>query len=261
MQHCRVWSRRFALAICFASWSLAPARAAGPQPLDFSRDIRPILSNNCFKCHGPDEKKRQAGLRLDKPEGATAELDSGAKAIVPGNVAASALVARINSADADEQMPPPASGKTLKPEEIEKLTRWIEAGAEYPRPLVVPAARAHVAPPLVKHEALVRNPIDRFVLARLEAEGLEPAPPADKVTLVRRVTFDLTGLPPTPAEVDAFLADTSTDAYEAARRSAACARRATASTWPATGSTRPATATRTACTSTTSGRSGNIANG
>ncbi len=214
MKHRRVWSQRFALIACWAACSFATALAAGPQPPDYSRDIRPILSNNCYKCHGPDETQRQAGLRLDKPDGATAQLDSGAKAIVGKDIAASALVARITSANPDERMPPPASGKTLKPEEIDNLTRWIEAGAEFRGHWsFLPPAR--VAPPQVRHEALVHNPLDRFLLARLEAEGLEPAPPADKVTLARRVTFDLTGLPPTPGEVDAFLADTSNGAYEA----------------------------------------------
>ena len=218
MKQCRFsFGRRSAeclsLAVTLAVFSSAPL-AAAEKKIDFSREIRPILSNNCFKCHGPDEKERQGGLRLDKQEGAVAELPSGAKAIVAGQSAASSLVERITTADADAKMPPPATGKTLKPAEIEKLKRWIDEGAEYRGHWsFLPPVRGEL--PSTKHEPLVRTPIDRFLLARLEAEGLEPSPPADPVTLVRRVTFDLTGLPPTPAEVDAFVADPSPAAYEA----------------------------------------------
>ncbi|HEV3004083.1 MAG TPA: PSD1 and planctomycete cytochrome C domain-containing protein [Pirellulales bacterium] len=212
MLHSRVWPVRAAL--CLGLLTSSSALADAPRPPDYSRDIRPVLSNNCYKCHGPDETQRQAGLRLDQPEGATGQLESGATAVVPGNLAASALVVRITSANPDERMPPPASGKSLKPGEIELLTHWVEAGAEFRGHWsFLPPAR--VAPPQVRHEALVHNPIDRFLFARLEAEGLEPAAPADKVTLARRVTLDLTGLPPTPAEIEAFVGDTSSGAYEA----------------------------------------------
>jgi hypothetical protein len=187
-----------------------PVRA---ERINFDRDIRPILSNNCFKCHGPDHKQRKAGLRLDCREGMLGELKSGDRAVVPGKTKESALVARITAADPEERMPPPSSGKKLNPEQIQLLVRWIEEGADYREHWsFLPLRRPQL--PDVKSAAFVRNPIDRFVLARLEHEGLRPAPPADKVTLIRRVTYDLTGLPPTPAEVDAFLADQTPEAYE-----------------------------------------------
>ncbi len=191
----------------------AVTAAAAEKPIDFDRDVRPILSDKCYKCHGPDEKERQAGLRLDVPEAALAPLESGARAIVPGKRTESALVARITHADPAERMPPADSGKVLAPAEIATLARWIDEGATWKKhwSLVAPL---RPEPPAVRHEAKVRNAIDRFVLARLEAEGLEPAPEADKVTLVRRLTLDLTGLPPSPAEVDAFLADAAPDAYD-----------------------------------------------
>jgi hypothetical protein len=199
-----------ALVAAAALSNSATAADDGPR---FDRDIRPILSNNCFKCHGPDESQRQAGLRLDTADGAIAELPSGEKAIVSGKPDQSQLIERITTGDADLKMPPPDSGKRLKPEEIELLRRWVEAGAEYRQHWAF-VAPVRPALPSVAHEELVHNPIDRFVLARLDAQGLGPSPPADRVTLIRRVTYDLTGLPPTPAEVDAFVADNSPDAYE-----------------------------------------------
>jgi hypothetical protein len=179
----------------------------------FNRDIRPILSNNCYKCHGPDAKERQAGLRLDTQEGATAALTSGERAVVPGKLAESALVARITASDPADRMPPAGSGKTLTPQQIELLKKWVEQGAEYQGHWSF-IAPARIEPPKVTRADAVRNAIDRFVLARLEKERLQPSPPADKVTLIRRATLDLTGMPPTPAEVDALLADKSPDAYE-----------------------------------------------
>jgi mono/diheme cytochrome c family protein len=201
------------LAVLGTQYSvLGPAAAAEP-PVDFNRQVLPILSDNCFACHGPDAKTRKARLRLDTREGAFAELRSGDRAVVPGKPDESALVERITAADDHLVMPPPESGKALKKEEVELLRRWIAEGAEWkPHWAFVPPARPDL--PAVKGASWVRNPIDRFVLARLEREGLTPAPEADRVTLIRRVTLDLTGLPPTPAEVDAFLADTSPDAYE-----------------------------------------------
>lgn len=207
----RLRSTELLLFAVFSGLCLPLASAA--EPIDFSRDIRPILSNNCFKCHGFDENERQAELRLDLAEGALAELPSGERAIVPGDAAASALVERIESTDPDLRMPPASTNKTLTPQEIELLKRWIDEGGEY-RGHWSFIAPQPVEPPAVAHESHVRNPIDRFILARLEKEGLEPSPPADKITLLRRVTLDLTGLPPTLAEVDAFLADESDDAYE-----------------------------------------------
>jgi hypothetical protein len=187
------------------------------QRISFNRDIRPILSDNCFACHGPDSGNRQAGLRLDVAEQAMAELDSGARAIVPENVDASELVTRIISTDADLVMPPPeAKIGRLTDEQVDLLKRWIAQGAAYePHWAFVPVAKPDI-PQLAgaSHEAEPEHPIDTIVRAKLEKRGIAPQPEADRVTLVRRATFDITGLPPTPAEVAAFVADPSPDAYE-----------------------------------------------
>jgi hypothetical protein len=206
--------RWIALAgLCFAVCPAVRGDESAPEKVDFNRDIRPILSDTCFRCHGPDQAQRQAGLRLDKPEGAVATLSSGAAAIVPGDSGHSELIARITSDDPALRMPPRVTGKSLTPQKIELLRRWIDEGAEYKGHWsFIPPVRPQ--PPAVTHEDRVANPIDRFVLARLEQEGIAPNPPADRTTLARRVTFDLTGLPPTPAEIDAFLADESAGAYE-----------------------------------------------
>ncbi len=181
--------------------------------LGYRRDILPILSDRCFKCHGPDSAARKAGLRLDRPEDATAKLDSGETAIVPGDMARSALVTRISSTDADEMMPPPDSGKTLSDAEKTVLKRWVTEGAKYEKHW---AFVAPVRPPVpqVKRGDLVANPIDSFVIAKLEAEGLALAPRATKERLIRRLYFDFIGLPPSLPEIDAFLADSSPGAYE-----------------------------------------------
>ena len=181
--------------------------------VDFNRDIRPLFSNICYECHGPDAKQRKTEWRLDTKEGAFSELDSGEKAIVPGHSGESELYRKISAADADERMPPADFAKQLKPAQVELIKRWIDQGGKW---------RGHWAfekpirpqPTAVKKVAAVQNPIDQFVLARLEKEGLAPSPETDKTNLIRRVTFDLTGLPPTLAEVDAFLADKSPRAYE-----------------------------------------------
>jgi hypothetical protein len=188
------------------------ATAAEPR-LDFNRDVKPILSDRCFSCHGPDHEDRQAGLRLDLRDAAIAALDSGLMAVVPGEPAKSEIIARITSTDPDVVMPPPRINKPITPAEAEILKRWIAEGAEY---------RGHwaferverPAVPEVRDSAWAKTPIDRFILARLEQEGLAPNPEADRVTLARRLALDLTGLPPVPAAVDAFLADASPDAYE-----------------------------------------------
>ena len=185
-----------------------------PTKVDYNLHVKPILSDRCFACHGPDKAKQQAGLRLDTPEGAYEALaKSGHTAVVPGNLAQSELVNRILSSDPDEMMPTPKSNLTLSAEEKATLIRWVKQGAEYKEhwSLITPTMPTV---PTVKEEKWVRNDIDRFVLARQEAKGLFHAPEADKATLLRRVSLDLTGLPPTPAEVDAFLADKSPDAYE-----------------------------------------------
>ena len=206
-----------ALAACSLGLALAAAtsmtaRAAGQAavpPVSFNRDIRPILSNNCFACHGPDATKRETEFHFDTREGAFAEDGI----IVPGSAAGSMLVKRITNPDPEKRMPPPDSGHALTARQIELLRRWIDEGARWDTHW---AYTAPVRPdlPAVDKDDWVRNPIDRFILARLEREGLKPSPEADKATLLRRVTYDLTGLPPTPAELDAFLADRAPDAYE-----------------------------------------------
>ncbi len=183
------------------------------EPLRYNRDIRPILSDNCFACHGPDKAKRDSGLRLDIREEAILPAESGDTAIVPGKPGQSQLVARIFSEDRDEKMPPPKAHKTLQPQQKETLKRWIAEGAQYePHWAFVPLAPMEL--PAVKDSAWSRTGVDGFILARLEQERLPPSPEADKATLIRRVSLDLTGLPPTPEEVDAFIADDSPRAYE-----------------------------------------------
>ncbi len=174
--------------------------------------IRSILSENCFQCHGPDVKKRAADLRFDTKEGAFADLD-GHKAIVPGNVKQSELFTRITSADADLKMPPEESGKKLKPEEIALLKRWIEEGAVWQDHWsFVPPQKSKA--PNAKETNWVRNPIDQFILSRLTQAGLKPSNETDRRSLIRRVTLDLTGLPPHPKDVEAFVNDKSPNAYE-----------------------------------------------
>jgi hypothetical protein len=196
--------------VAAASLLASSAAAAGP---DYNRDVRPILSNRCFKCHGPDEENQEAGLRLDLREAAIRELDSGERAIVPGHADSSELVARITSDDPDLVMPPPHTKISLSAAEKRTLTEWIAAGAEY-APHWAFLRPVKPEPPAVRDGGWVSNPIDRFVLARLESEGLGPAAAADPATLCRRVHLDLVGLPPSPEELDAFLADASPDAYE-----------------------------------------------
>jgi hypothetical protein len=192
-------------AIAFAVFvGMSRASGADGDAIDFNRDIRPILSDKCFFCHGPDEHERKADLRLDTRQGAMADL-GGYAAIIPGNANDSEFVFRITSDDPDELMPPEKSHKKLDADEIDLLTRWIEEGAEYS------AAWAYVPPektplPEVKDSTWPANWIDRFVLAKLETEDLSPSPDADRVTLIRRLYFDLTGLPPTPEAVAAFVA-------------------------------------------------------
>jgi len=201
-----------------AERSRSAAEQAQPDkkpPIDFARQIRPILSENCFVCHGPDDEQRKAKLRLDIKAGATKELRSGGHAVVPGDPKNSVLLQRITSDDPDERMPPAKTNKKITPQQAELIRQWIEQGAHWSEHWAfVPPQRSAV--PVVKTAGWARNAVDRFILARLEAEGLSPSPEADKVRLIRRLTFDLTGLPPAPAEVDAFLADSAPDAYEKA---------------------------------------------
>ena len=186
--------------------------AALPEKIEFNRDVRPILSDNCFKCHGPDKKHREADRRLDTREGALAENES-VRAIVPGKLAESDAHVRLHSADADEQMPPPKSGKKLTARQIAILDRWIEQGADY-QPHWSYLAPVRPAVPAADDAAFAKNPLDALVLARQRELGFAHAAEADRTTLIRRVSLDLTGLPPTPAEVAAFAADQSADAYE-----------------------------------------------
>ncbi len=181
--------------------------------IDFNRDIRPILSDKCFACHGPDATAKKIKLRLDSEAAATADLGRGRQAIVPGNVEKSLLVQRINHTDEAMRMPPADSGRKLTVAEIELLTEWIHQGARFEQhwSFVTPSRPAL---PNVQNTAWPKNAIDYFVLAKLEAEKLQPSPEADRATLLRRVSFDLTGLPPTAKELDEFLADTSPNAYE-----------------------------------------------
>jgi hypothetical protein len=183
------------------------ARPESPT-LDFNRDIRPILAENCFYCHGQDANKRQADLRLDLRDVA---IEAGA--IVPSDPRASELIARINAVNSQERMPPPKSNRRLTPEQKKRLERWIEEGANYATHWAFVTPK-RPATPAVKGKHWVRNSIDYFVLAKLEAAGISPSPEADRATLIKRLSIDLTGLPPTPREVDAFTADTDPKAFE-----------------------------------------------
>ncbi|MBI2824066.1 MAG: PSD1 domain-containing protein [Planctomycetia bacterium] len=223
-----MYARSYVVALAVATFALAArpgfagaAEAAPPaQPpaasspkLTYNRDIRPILSNKCFKCHGPDAKERKADLRLDVAEEARKAAGSGATPIVPGKPDESELVARVFAEEDAVRMPPPDSHKTLSDAEQQTLKQWIAEGAEYqPHWSFIAPVRPEL--PTVADAAWARNGIDRFILARLDAAGLRQAPEADRPTLIRRLSFDLTGLPPTSAEIDAFLADSSGDAYE-----------------------------------------------
>ena len=185
--------------------------AAAADAIQFNRDIRPILSENCYACHGPG--KQEAGLRLDSAEAAGRELDSGARAIVAGDAKGSEMVSRIWATDPDIVMPPPHSNRSLSDPQKSLLERWIQEGAEYKQHWAfMPPVRA--TPPDVKQSDWLRNDIDRFVLAKIEAAGIAPSPEAHRSTLIRRLHADLVGLPPTPEEVDAFVADRDPLAYE-----------------------------------------------
>jgi mono/diheme cytochrome c family protein len=207
------------LTACFVTLRLAcillsvcgPAQVLGEDAISYARDIRPILADKCFACHGPDEAARKAKLRLDTREDAHA-LKDGHAAIVPGKPEDSELVFRIESDDAETQMPPPKSGKSLNAKQVALLRRWVEQGGDFASHWAFePPVQS--ALPVVRNEAWVRTPIDNFVLANLERRALEASPEAGRVTLIRRLSLDLIGLPPTPLEVDEFMADTSDEAY------------------------------------------------
>ncbi|WP_235963871.1 DUF1553 domain-containing protein [Tautonia rosea] len=180
--------------------------------IDFATEIRPILSDTCVRCHGPDASQRAAGLRLDTPEGALADL-GGYAAIVPGSPEESELFLRITEDMADFRMPPPDSGKSLSDAQVELIRQWIAQGAPWEDHWAfTPPLRPEL--PAVKESSWVRNPIDAFILAPLEQDGIAPSTEADRATLIRRASLDVTGLPPTPEDVQAFLADDRPDAYE-----------------------------------------------
>jgi mono/diheme cytochrome c family protein len=196
-----------AVLLCLA------CQAAGAGTVDFDRDIRAVLSDNCLTCHGPDEEKRKGGLRLDDLTDASKPAKSGAIAIVPGKPEESELLRRILTNDADDRMPPAKTGKALTPVQVDHLRRWVAEGAPWKQHWAFTKLTTPELPP-VKRPDWARNEVDRFILSRLDAEGLTPAPEADRPTLIRRLSFDLTGLPPSPAEVAAFVADAAPDAYE-----------------------------------------------
>jgi hypothetical protein len=205
----RVFARLLTVFVA-CSFNAAVQAAA---PIEFNRDVRPILADKCFACHGFDAKHRQADLRLDLADSAYAERE-GSRAIVPRDLAASSLWKRITTADEGEVMPPPETNKKLTDAEKQILRRWIEEGAKYQMHWAFEPIREQSAPKVTGKGITVRNPIDAFIAQRLQREGLTMSPEADRSTLIRRVAFALTGLPPTIAEVDAFLADKSPDAYE-----------------------------------------------
>ena len=197
----------------------APLAALDPPArIEFNRDVRPILSDRCFACHGPDAENRKTPLRLDTAEGASVELSSGGRALTPGDPAASKLIERLRRANEVLRMPPAYAGHAaLSEDEIRLLERWIEQGAEFESHWAFRAPRRPEPPPVRRADWPV-NPIDQFVLARLEQEGLTPSREADRAKLLRRASLDLTGLPPAPAELERFLADRSPDAYAQAVR-------------------------------------------
>jgi hypothetical protein len=225
-------SRRFPawilVGVCVVSLSISyPWQATGPRPvpkqsaeqpdllakLDYDRDVLPVLSSKCFTCHGPDAKARKAGLRLDLRDVATKPAKTGDVPIVPGKSADSEVVRRIFAEDENERMPPKKGGKELTESEKQLLKSWIDQGAEYKQHWAFVKVQRPAAP-AVRDRAWVKNEIDAFILHRLETAGLKPSPQADRVTLIRRLSLDLRGLPPSLSEVDEFLGDKADDAYE-----------------------------------------------
>jgi len=192
--------------------SSAASDAFAEETIQFNRDIRPILSSNCFDCHGFDANHRKGDLRLDTFEGATSD-HNGSVAVKPGDIAGSELWNRILSDDPDVVMPPPSSKKSLTPAQKDLIRRWIEQGAQYQKHWAFESPVAGEAPAINRVD-WVRNPVDAFILHRLEKEHLSPRDEASRSNQIRRVAFTLTGLPPTTTEIDQFLTDTSADAYE-----------------------------------------------
>lgn len=203
------------LLVCglFAVLPRANTAVADEGRVEFNRDIRPILAENCYACHGPDKNAREADLRLDSEKTAFKKLEDGAQTLVPGDPEKSELYQRVTATDSDTRMPPNESGKKLTKSQIELIGRWIKQGAKWQGHWAfIPPRRSD--PPKVEQAKRMHNEIDRFVLAKIEAKGLQPSAAADRITLIRRVSFDLTGLPPSIVEVDAFLNDNSEQAFE-----------------------------------------------
>ncbi|HYR59215.1 MAG TPA: DUF1549 domain-containing protein, partial [Chthoniobacteraceae bacterium] len=196
-----------ALVLIFAVAVASPARAG----IDFAREIRPIFSDNCFACHGPDSSKRKAGLRLDQKESAFGKAESGETPIVPGNPDKSDLLRRITSSDKDEVMPPPKEHRKLKSEQIDLLRRWIKEGATWTGHWAFQPVKAGAVPEIGDQKSAVRNPIDAFVLQKLARENVRPSPAEEPARLIRRLSLDLTGLPPMPREVEDFAGHASNE--------------------------------------------------
>ena len=201
------------VALCVVMFSLVCDILLAQDKVSFSRDVQPILSEYCYTCHGPDSKARQADLRLDTKDGAF-QIHDGIEVIKPGEPDASELIRRLISTDPDAVMPPPSTKHPLTPQQIDTLKRWVAEGAVWGKHWAFEPLSSPSVPAVPEGYGTVINPIDNFVLDRLQREGLAPSPEASKTTLIRRLTLDLTGLPPTPEEVDAFLADQSPGAYE-----------------------------------------------
>ena len=208
MQRSDKWWLGLAAICC-----LLAGRVHAEEKVDFNRDVRAILTKNCLACHGPDETHRKAGLRLDERDSAIAKLESGSQAIVPGKAGESELVLRITSQVPEEVMPPAGSGFQLTPAQIETLKQWVAQGAPYEQHWSFVKPRKEELP-TVSYKDWPRNGLDFFVLAELEKQGLKPSPEADPHTLIRRLSLDLRGIPPTPAEVDEFINDKAPGAYE-----------------------------------------------
>jgi hypothetical protein len=212
--NCRplLFASLFLLAVLVGSPAVGGAEAPLPQVVEFNRDIRPILADNCYACHGPDKNQRKAGLRLDSEESALGNRD-GSPIIIKGKPEQSEIIRRLTSSDPKEHMPPARFVKKPTARQIALIRRWIEQGAKWQKhwSLLVPVK---AAPPTVDTKLGPRNAIDQFILARLEQEGLRPSAEADRRMLIRRLAIDLTGLPPAPEQVEAFVADQAPDAYE-----------------------------------------------
>ena len=205
--------RVLASRACAVIFIAATAASGAETAVRFNRDVRPIFADNCFACHGPDSNKRKAGLRLDTKEGIFEKTAKREPAVVPGQLKQSELWSRITTTNVDDRMPPEDSHKELKPEQIAKIKEWITAGAPWQGHWAFIKPERPKVPEVKGQKVGVRNPIDAFVLAKLQEKGLQPNKETDKRTLMRRVSLDLTGLPPRPEDLAAFLNDKSPDAY------------------------------------------------